>query len=107
MRRSKAREAADAELRERLDSLERRLDDLEDTAYAALDHGRLDDLAARLDDLALTSVQPDDLLSARLHAARLGAELARVAGELRSGIARLEAELDDHLQGGRGSAAAG
>jgi hypothetical protein len=106
VRRSRSRDAAGDELRERLDSLERRLDDLEDTAYAALDHGRLDDLAARIDDLALTSVQPDDLLSARLHAARLGAELARVAAELRSGIARIEADLDDHLQGSsRGSAA--
>jgi hypothetical protein len=107
VRRSRARQAADTELRDRLAAVERRLDDLEDTAYAALDHTRLDDLAARLDDVALTSVQPDDLLSARLHAARLGAELARVAAELRSGIARIEAELDDHVHGGRGSAATG
>ena len=105
MRRTKAREAAERELQARLATLERRLDDLEDTAYAALDSTRLDDLAARVDDLALTSVQPDDLLAARLHAARLSAEVARVSAELRSGLARLEHALDDHVDGTRGAAA--
>ena len=106
MRRTRAREAAERELRDRVGALERRLEDLEDTAYAALDTTRLDDLAARLDDLAVTSVQPDDLLAARLHAARLSAEVARVVAELRSGLARLEAAFDDHVDG-RGATATG
>ena len=89
MRRREEREQAEAALLERLDTIERRLADVEDTVAAALDPGRLDDLNERVEDLAMTSTTHDDLLGVRMHAARLAAELTRSVTELRADLDRL------------------
>ena len=73
---------------DRLATLERRVEDLED----ALSLSWLDELADRVDDLALRSVTQDDLLALRLYASRVAAELARVE-------TRLRRELADHVAG--------
>jgi len=78
-----------AELRERLDRLERRVEDMEDIAAAALAPDRLDELADQLEELSLMAPTHDDLLSVRLHAARLAGEVARSVTELRADLARL------------------
>lgn len=80
MRRKRER----AELLERLARLERRVEDMEDTAAAALAPDRLDDLAARLEELSVMAPTHDDLLAVRMHAARLAAEVARQVTELRA-----------------------
>jgi uncharacterized protein YicC (UPF0701 family) len=97
MRRREEREAAEAALLERLDTIERRLADVEDTVAAALDPHRLDDLAERVDDLAMTSTTHDDLLGVRMHAARLAAELARSVTELRADLDQLSPREDAGL----------
>ena len=94
VRRREEREAAEAALLERLDSIERRLADVEDTVAAALDPSRLDDLAERVDDLAMTSTTHDDLLGVRMHSARLAAELTRSVTELRADLDRLSGRED-------------
>ena len=91
------RRQREAVLAERLERIERRLDEVEDTVAAALRADRLDLLDERVDELAMTSTTHDDLLGVRMHAARLAAEVARSVVELR-------AELRDHVQG-RGAAA--
>jgi hypothetical protein len=89
VRRREEREAAEAALLERLDTIERRLADVEDTVAAALEPSRLDDLAERVDDLAMTSTTHDDLLGVRMHAARLAAEVTRSVSELRGDLDRI------------------
>jgi predicted nucleic acid-binding Zn-ribbon protein len=101
MRRRRER---DARSEARLDQLDRRLEDLEDTVAAALRTDRLEDLAERVDDLAMTSTTHDDLLAVRMHVARLAGELTRSVTELRADHAQLRAALPDHLAG-RGEAA--
>jgi hypothetical protein len=101
MRRRREREAL---LRARLEQLDRRLEDLEDTVAAALRTDRLDELAERVEELAMTSTTHDDLLGVRMHAARLAGEVTRTVTELRADHARLHATLADHLAG-RGEAA--
>ena len=104
MRRREEREAAEAALLERLDTIERRLADVEDTVAAALDPNRLDDLSERVEDLAMTSTTHDDLLGVRMHAARLAAELTRSVTELRAdldhGGAREDAGATAHRHAG-------
>jgi hypothetical protein len=94
-RRRREREAA----QERLASLERRLEDLEDTVAAALRADRLDLLDERVDDLAMVVTTHEDLLEVRMHAARLAGEVARSVVELRADQARLHALLNDHVHG--------
>lgn len=106
MRRRRARDEEVIALRDHLERLERRLEDVEDTMAAALHPGRLDHLAERVDDLAMTTVTHDDLLAVRLHGARVAAELTRVGTELRAEQARLHDVLADHLAG-RDQAATG
>jgi hypothetical protein len=104
MRRREEREAAEAALLERLDRIERRLADVEDTVSAALSPGRLDDFAERLDELAMTSTTHDDLLGVRMHAARLAAEVTRSVTELRADLSQLTdrepAGSDKHRRAG-------
>jgi hypothetical protein len=78
-----------AELLERIDQLERRIDDMEDIAVNALAPDRVDELAERIEELALMAPTHDDVLSVRLHAARLAGEVARSVTELRADLARL------------------
>ena len=73
---------------DRLASLERRLEDLED----AVSLSWLDELAGPVDDLALRAVTQDDLLALRLYASRVAAELARVETRIRQ-------EMADHVAG--------
>ena len=94
MRRREEREAAEAALLERLDRIERRLADVEDTVAAALDPNRLDDLSERVEDLAMTSTTHDDLLGVRMHAARLAAEVTRSVTELRGDLDRVSGRED-------------
>jgi len=101
MRRRRERDAA---LLERLDRLERRVEDLEDTVAAALRADRLDSMEERVDDLAMASTTHDDLLEVRLHAARLAGEVARSVVELRAEHDQLDATVRGHLHG-RGAAA--
>ena len=89
VRRREEREAAESALLERLDTIERRLADVEDTVAAALNPSRLDDIAERVDDLAMTSTTHDDLLEVRMHAARLAGELTRSVTELRADLAQV------------------
>jgi hypothetical protein len=77
------------ELLERVERLERRIDDMEDIAVAALAPDRVDDLAEQLEELAMMAPTHDDLLTVRLHAARLAGEVARSVTELRADLARL------------------
>ena len=86
------RRQREALLTERLERIERRLEDVEDTVAAALRTDRLDELDERVDDLAMASTTHEDLLGVRMHAARLAAEVARSVVELR-------AELRDHVHG--------
>ena len=66
-------------LEERLERVERRLEDVEDAVHAALDPAGLEALGARLDELAVSAVTSDELLEVRLHSARVATELDRVA----------------------------
>ena len=83
----------------RLEQLDRRVEDLEDTVAAALRTDRLDDLAERVEDLAMTSTTHDDLLAVRMHAARLAGEVTRLVTELRADHDRVRGALADHLAG--------
>lgn len=56
---------------DRLAAIERRLEDLEDLVAAALSVERLDDLERRVDELALMAPTIDDLLQLRMQLARL------------------------------------
>jgi len=94
MRRRRERDAA---IVSRLEQLDRRLEDLEDTVAAALRTDRLDDLADRVEDLAMTSTTHDDLLGVRLHAARLAGEVTLLVTELRADHSRMHDHLADHL----------
>jgi hypothetical protein len=73
------------DLSDRLERVERRLDDVEDTASALLGPDRLDTLEARLDDLALSAATTEELLELRLAAARTAVGVARLADEVQSG----------------------
>jgi len=108
MRRRRQQADAERALLDRLDRLERRVEDIEDTVAAALRVDRYDDLVERIDDLAMTSTTHDDLLGVRMHAARLAAELTRLVTELRADHAGLRTALAEHVHAhGRSEAAAG
>jgi DNA-binding SARP family transcriptional activator len=83
------RRKRERELRERIERLEQRLDDMEDIAVAALSPDRVDALSEQLEELALMAPTHDDLLSVRLHAARLAGEVSRTVTELRADLAQL------------------
>ena len=88
MRRRRDARQETPEVDDRLATLERRVEDLED----ALALNWLDELADRVDDLSIRAVTQDDLLALRLYASRVAAELARVE-------TRLHRELADHIAG--------
>jgi len=73
-------------LSERVEKLERRLDDTEDDVWAALAPDRLDDLWVRVDDLAAGTATHEELVELRLHVSRVATELARVTTELRGAL---------------------
>lgn len=60
---------------DRLAAIERRLEDLEDLVAAALSVERLDDLERRVDELALMAPTIDDLLQLRMQLARLHGDI--------------------------------
>ena len=66
-----------AELAARLESLEQRVADVEDTVELSLAPDLLDDLAQRVGELSLTVPTQEDLLDLRLATARVATELAR------------------------------
>lgn len=67
MRRREPRDGSDG----RLAAIERRLEDLEDLVTAAVAVERIDDLERRLDELSLMAPTIDDVLQLRLQLARL------------------------------------
>ena len=67
MRRRAPRDGADG----RLAAIERRLEDLEDLVATALASERVDDLERRIDELALMAPTVDDVLRLRMQLARL------------------------------------
>lgn len=84
-----------AQLADRVDRLERRLEDAEDTAFAALSPGAIDSLARRVEGMRLEAAGAEEVLELRLHTTRLSSELTRVAIELRSEIDRLASATDE------------
>lgn len=80
---------------ERLHRLERRLDDTEDTVAASLSGDRIDELAQRVEEVSATAGSRDDVLQARMHTARLDADLERVRAELLAETDRLQSMVDD------------
>jgi hypothetical protein len=77
-----------AHLTQRLESVERRLDDAEDSLWAALAPDRLDDVCERVDSLASGGATREELLEVRLHVTRVATALDRVTTELRAAIER-------------------
>lgn len=86
-----------AELEARLDHLEQRIDDVEDSVDLALAPDLLGDLAQRVGELSLTVPTQEDLLDLRLHTARVATELARLAAEVHSSLDRLAAKAGDDV----------
>lgn len=86
-----------AELDARLDRLEQRVDDVEDSVDLALAPDLLDDLAHRVGELSLIVPTQEDLLDLRLHTARVATELARLAAELHASVERLTVETGDDI----------
>ena len=99
LRRKHEREDVEVALLERLDRIERRLADVEDTIEATLGRHRLDDISEQVDELAMTATTHDDLLSVRMHSARLAAEVTRSVVELQAEQAGLRDALADHVSG--------
>jgi predicted nucleic acid-binding Zn-ribbon protein len=81
-------------LSDRLEALERRLEDTEDTLWAALAPDRLDDLCVRVDSLAADAATHEQLLEVRLHVTRVATELDRVTTELRTAVDQARAGTD-------------
>jgi predicted nucleic acid-binding Zn-ribbon protein len=80
--------AADASrLVDRLASVERRMDDLEDLAHAALAPDRVDDLTRRVAGVESRAATREELVELRLEWSRLADELDRVSTALRAEIA--------------------
>jgi hypothetical protein len=76
------------DVRDRLDAIERRLDDVEDMARAALAPDRIDELERQVAWFTLHLPTHEDLLEVRLHSARVAGDLAKVTTELRAEIDR-------------------
>ena len=85
-----------AELAARLERLEQRVADVEDTVDLTLAPDLLDDLAQRVGELSLTVPTQEDLLDLRLATARVATELTRLTTQLHASVDRLgEATGDD------------
>ena len=90
-----------AQLSDRIDRLERRVEEAEDTAFAALAPGGLESLARRVEDLTLEAVAVEEVLELRLSTTRLSSELTRLGIELRTELDRLSTatlEQDDRTR---------
>ena len=83
------------QLNDRLERLERRIEDAEDTAFAALAPGGYEQLERRVEELTLEAVAAEEVLELRLHSTRLSSELKRLASELRREIDRLSQSSDE------------
>lgn len=86
-----------AQLADRVERLETRMEEVEDTAAAALASGTLEALAWRVEELTARTPDPDTLIELRLESHRLAAEVARLTAELGEQSAktrRLEAMAD-------------
>ncbi|CAN5546552.1 hypothetical protein BH18ACT1_BH18ACT1_15340 [soil metagenome] len=85
-----------ASLADRLAQLERRVGDLEDSQFRGGDPGpELETMAARFDELAGRTVTGDEQLEARLEAARLAGEVARLTAQVSALAARDRSGLGD------------
>lgn len=86
-----------AELAARLERLEQRVADVEDTVELALAPDLVDDLAQRVGELSLTVPTQEDLLDLRLATARVATELARLTTSLHASVDRLGEETGDEV----------
>ena len=86
-----------AELAARLERLEQRVADVEDSVDLALAPGLVDELAQRVGELSLTVPTQEDLLDLRLATARVATELARLTTQLHTSVDRLGAETGDEV----------
>ena len=86
-----------AELAARLESLEQRVADVEDTVELSLAPDLLDDLSQRVGELSLTVPTQEDLLDLRLATARVATELARLTTQLHASVDRLGEETGDDV----------
>ena len=86
-----------AELAARLERVEQRLADVEDSVDLALAPGLVDELAQRIGELSLTVPTQEDLLDLRLATARVATELSRLATHLHASVDRLGEETGDEV----------
>ncbi len=86
-----------AELADRLERLEQRVADVEDTVDLRLEPDLLDDLSQRVGELSLTVPTQEDLLDLRLATARVATELARLTTQLHASVDRLGEETGDDV----------
>jgi len=89
------RRSATDPIEQRLRRFERRLEDAEDALAVSLAPERLDELERRVEELAVTGVTTDDVLRLRVEMARMAAEITKVRAELQAELDQVTGALLD------------